>query len=70
MRLRQIFLQKKMMKLGKPLIDVILDTADQKGTGKRTSQNALDLGVPLSIITDSVFARFISANERRTCQRK
>lgn len=46
---------------GKPLIDVILDTAGQKGTGKWTSQNALDLGVPLSIITESVFARFISA---------
>jgi 6-phosphogluconate dehydrogenase len=46
---------------GKPLIDVILDKAGQKGTGKWTSQNALDLGVPLPIITESVFARFISA---------
>ncbi len=46
---------------GKPLVDVILDTAGQKGTGKWTSQSALDLGVPLSIITESVFARFISA---------
>lgn len=46
---------------GKPLVDVILDTAGQKGTGKWTSQNALDLGVPLPIITESVFARFISA---------
>ncbi|OLN24136.1 phosphogluconate dehydrogenase (NADP(+)-dependent, decarboxylating) [Domibacillus antri] len=46
---------------GKPLVDVILDAAGQKGTGKWTSQNALDLGVPLSIITESVFARFISA---------
>jgi 6-phosphogluconate dehydrogenase len=46
---------------GEPLVDVILDTAGQKGTGKWTSQNALDLGVPLPIITESVFARFISA---------
>ncbi|MCA1032423.1 NADP-dependent phosphogluconate dehydrogenase [Bacillus timonensis] len=46
---------------GKPLVEVILDTAGQKGTGKWTSVSALDLGVPLSIITESVFARFISA---------
>lgn len=46
---------------GKPMVDVILDKAGQKGTGKWTSQSALDLGVPLSIITESVFARFISA---------
>lgn len=46
---------------GKPLVDVILDTAGQKGTGKWTSQSALELGVPLSTITESVFARFISA---------
>jgi 6-phosphogluconate dehydrogenase len=46
---------------GKPLVEVILDTAGQKGTGKWTSISALDLGVPLSIITESVFARFISA---------
>lgn len=46
---------------GKPMVDVILDTAGQKGTGKWTSQSALDLGIPLPIITESVFARFISA---------
>lgn len=46
---------------GAPMVDVILDTADQKGTGKWTSQSALDLGVPLSLITESVFARFLSA---------
>ncbi|NRF95667.1 NADP-dependent phosphogluconate dehydrogenase [Paenibacillus frigoriresistens] len=45
---------------GKPMVDVILDSAGQKGTGKWTSQSALDLGVPLPIITESVFARFIS----------
>ncbi|AQT83779.1 6-phosphogluconate dehydrogenase [Paenibacillus larvae subsp. larvae] len=44
-----------------PMVDVILDSAGQKGTGKWTSQSALDLGVPLSIITESVFSRFISA---------
>lgn len=52
---------KKDKETGKPLVDVILDTAGQKGTGKWTSQSALDLGVPLPIITESVFARFISA---------
>jgi 6-phosphogluconate dehydrogenase len=46
---------------GKPMVDVILDSAGQKGTGKWTSQSSLDLGVPLSIITESVFARFISS---------
>jgi 6-phosphogluconate dehydrogenase len=46
---------------GQPLVDVILDKAGQKGTGKWTSQSALDLGVPLSMITESVFARFLSA---------
>ncbi|PLR84525.1 MULTISPECIES: NADP-dependent phosphogluconate dehydrogenase [Bacillus] len=53
---------------GKPLVDVILDTAGQKGTGKWTSQSALDLGVPLPIITESVFARFISAMKEERVQ--
>lgn len=44
----------------KPIVDVILDSAGNKGTGKWTSQSALDLGVPLPLITESVFARFIS----------
>ncbi|RCW74899.1 NADP-dependent phosphogluconate dehydrogenase [Saliterribacillus persicus] len=52
---------KKDEETGKPLVDVILDKAGQKGTGKWTSKNALDLGVPLPLITESVFARFISA---------
>ncbi|MCK6204524.1 MULTISPECIES: NADP-dependent phosphogluconate dehydrogenase [Bacillus] len=52
---------KKDEETGKPLVDMILDTAGQKGTGKWTSQSALDLGVPLPIITESVFARFLSA---------
>lgn len=43
------------------LVEQILDTAGQKGTGKWTSINALELGIPLTIITESVFARFISS---------
>ncbi len=46
---------------GKPMIHVILDTAGQKGTGKWTSQAALDLGVPAPTIAEAVFARTISA---------
>ncbi|MED1672619.1 NADP-dependent phosphogluconate dehydrogenase [Pallidibacillus thermolactis] len=46
---------------GKHMVDVILDKAGQKGTGKWTSQSALDLGINLSLITESVFARNISA---------
>lgn len=46
---------------GQPLVEVILDKAGQKGTGMWTSRNALELGVPLPLITESVFARFISA---------
>src|SRR5699024_6478785 len=48
---------KKDEETDKPLIDVILDRAGQKGTGKWTSINALELGVPLPLITESVFAR-------------
>lgn len=46
---------------GNYLVDVILDEAANKGTGKWTSQSALDLGEPLSLITESVFARYISS---------
>lgn len=52
---------KKDPETGKPLVDVILDKAGQKGTGKWTSQNSLDLGVPLTMITESVFSRFLSS---------
>ena len=45
----------------KPLVDVILDQAEQKGTGVWTSQTTLNLGVPAPTITEAVFARFISA---------
>jgi 6-phosphogluconate dehydrogenase len=46
---------------GQPLVDVILDAAEQKGTGRWTAQNALELGVPLTGITEAVFARALSA---------
>ncbi|MXP67331.1 NADP-dependent phosphogluconate dehydrogenase [Pantoea sp. Aalb] len=45
----------------KYLVDLILDEATNKGTGKWVSQNALDLGEPLSLITESVFARYLSS---------
>jgi 6-phosphogluconate dehydrogenase len=46
---------------GEYLVDRILDTAGQKGTGKWTSQLALDLGVPTTLVTEAVFARCLSA---------
>ncbi|MDQ8737236.1 NADP-dependent phosphogluconate dehydrogenase [Paenibacillus sp. LHD-38] len=46
---------------GKRVVDIIKDSAGQKGTGKWTSQNALDLGVPLPVITESVFMRYLSS---------
>jgi 6-phosphogluconate dehydrogenase len=46
---------------GAPLVDKILDTAGQKGTGKWTSVTALDLGIPLTLISEAVFARILSA---------
>lgn len=48
---------------GAPLLDSILDTAGQKGTGKWTGINALDLGVPLTLIAEAVFARCLSAQK-------
>jgi len=46
---------------GRPLVDLILDTAEQKGTGKWASQAALDMGVTAPTIADAVFARTVSA---------
>ena len=46
---------------GEPIIDKILDTAGQKGTGKWTAISALDLGMPVTLIGESVFARCLSA---------
>jgi 6-phosphogluconate dehydrogenase len=51
---------------GKPLVDKILDTAGQKGTGKWTVVSSLDMGIPLTLIGEAVFSRCLSAvkNER------
>lgn len=46
---------------GAPLVDKILDSAGQKGTGKWTAVSALDFGIPLTLIGEAVFARFLSA---------
>jgi 6-phosphogluconate dehydrogenase len=46
---------------GEAVIDAILDTAGQKGTGKWTAISALEMGVPLTLITEAVLARFLSA---------
>jgi 6-phosphogluconate dehydrogenase len=56
-------LGKKDDETGQPLVDVILDAAEQKGTGRWTAQNALELGVPLTGITEAVFARALSARK-------
>jgi 6-phosphogluconate dehydrogenase len=54
-------LDKQDERTGQPLVDVILDQAEQKGTGRWTAQDALELGVPLTAITEAVFARSLSA---------
>ena len=54
-------LGKKDDETGEPMLDVILDTAGQKGTGKWASQAALDLGCPAPTVTEAVFARAMSA---------
>jgi 6-phosphogluconate dehydrogenase len=55
-------------KTGGPLVDVVLDQAEQKGTGRWTAIDALELGVPLTGITEAVYARTLSSlrDERRT----
>ncbi len=47
---------------GRPFVDVVLDQAEQKGTGRWTVQSALDLGVPVSGIAEAVFARALSGH--------
>ncbi|CAJ1586626.1 NADP-dependent phosphogluconate dehydrogenase [[Mycobacterium] wendilense] len=49
-------------KTGQPLVDVILDEAEQKGTGRWTVKSALDLGVPVTGIAEAVFARALSGS--------
>ena len=46
---------------GEPLLEKILDTAGQKGTGKWTAVSALEMGIPLTLIAEAVLARFLSA---------
>jgi 6-phosphogluconate dehydrogenase len=46
---------------GNPLVDKIMDSAGQKGTGKWTVMSSLDMGIPLTLIGEAVFARFLSA---------
>ena len=53
---------------GEPLVEKILDTAGQKGTGKWTGINALDLGIPLTLISEAVFARCVSAFKDQRAQ--
>jgi 6-phosphogluconate dehydrogenase len=53
---------------GKPIIDKILDTAGQKGTGKWTAIAALDEGVPLTLIGEAVFSRCLSAMKEERVQ--
>jgi len=57
---------------GKPMVDVIMDKAGQKGTGRWTSLTALDLGVPAQTIVEAVFARALSAikDERLVASQK
>jgi 6-phosphogluconate dehydrogenase len=57
---------------GKPMVDVIMDKAGQKGTGRWTSLSALDLGVPAQTIVEAVFARALSAikDERLVASQK
>jgi 6-phosphogluconate dehydrogenase len=47
---------------GKPFVDVVLDQAEQKGTGRWTVQNALDLGVPITGISEATMARALSGS--------
>ncbi len=56
---------------GSPLVEKILDSAGQKGTGRWTSESALALGIPLTLISESVFARALSAlkSERVNAQK-
>src|SRR5689334_12104635 len=57
---------------GQPLVEKILDTAGQKGTGKWTVQNSADLGIPITLIAEAVYSRCVSAikDERIKAARK
>ncbi|HEX9515264.1 MAG TPA: NADP-dependent phosphogluconate dehydrogenase, partial [Streptosporangiaceae bacterium] len=47
---------------GRPFVDIVLDQAEQKGTGRWTVQSALDLGIPITGIAEATFARSLSAH--------
>ena len=57
-------LKKRDAKTGNALVDSIVDEAEQKGTGRWTAANALDLGVPLTAITEAVYARALSGRRK------
>lgn len=65
MEITEEILREEDEETGRPLLEVILDTAKQKGTGKWTSQSALDLGVPVPTITAAVDARLLSARKEQ-----
>jgi 6-phosphogluconate dehydrogenase len=55
---------------GRPFVDIVLDQAEQKGTGRWTVQNALDLGIPITGIAEATFARSLSSHaEQRAAAR-
>ena len=54
---------------GKAFVDVVVDQAEQKGTGRWTVQNALDLGVPITGIAEATFARALSGGTAPTQSR-
>ncbi|MEH1100686.1 NADP-dependent phosphogluconate dehydrogenase [Micromonospora sp. CPCC 205561] len=56
---------------GRPFVDVVLDRAEQKGTGRWTVQSALDLGIPITGIAEATFARSLSghADQREAARR-
>jgi 6-phosphogluconate dehydrogenase len=53
---------------GEPLVEKILDTAGQKGTGKWTAISSLEMGIPLTLIGEAVYARFLSALKEKRVQ--
>ncbi|MFI1460621.1 NADP-dependent phosphogluconate dehydrogenase [Nocardia carnea] len=57
-------------KTGKPLVDVIVDAAEQKGTGRWTVKSALDLGIPVTGIAEAVFARALSGSRAQRAAAK
>ncbi len=65
MEITASILKRKDKETGEPLIDLILDTAEQKGTGKWTAQEALKLGVPVPTIAAAVDGRFISSRKEQ-----